>query len=485
MESNPNNKPPVVFISYSWTNPEHEHWVYSLAERLRSSEHVDVRLDKWELREGQDKYAFMERMVLSPEIDKIIIVCDKGYCDKANSNRGGVGTEKLLITPDVYENVEQTKVIPVVAERDETGKEYLPNFIRTRIYIDLSDLDTYEDNFEKLVRSLYNAPLYRKPPLGGRPSFLDEQKINNFKTNSILKQLIAAIDNNPKRVKALLRKFSEEYINELPQLYLSYEDFAENNVEADEKIFEKVNASLPLRNDYIELIKILSENEMLDTDWIIEFYEKQYPFTENRERSGYSYEYQFDQYKFLLHELFIYTCSILLKNQQYSELFEILTAKYFIATRIQTREENFISFRMHPPSFDIRNNRLGLRKISLHAQTLLERLHNASVTKEEFIDTDILLHYFSSILFKDYYRWFPITYIYRENNQNPIRFLAKLKSKRKALQSCILFGVIDIKELKNVISSYTHDNDYRFRESFHSVPSLQAHIKADDVGIDL
>lgn len=42
-----NQKSPVIFISYSWTTPEHELWVYNLAERLMSSDGIDVKLDKW------------------------------------------------------------------------------------------------------------------------------------------------------------------------------------------------------------------------------------------------------------------------------------------------------------------------------------------------------------------------------------------------------------------------------------------------------
>jgi predicted alpha/beta hydrolase family esterase len=42
---------PKLFISYSWSNPEHEQWVLDLATQLRESE-VDVILDKWDLKEG-------------------------------------------------------------------------------------------------------------------------------------------------------------------------------------------------------------------------------------------------------------------------------------------------------------------------------------------------------------------------------------------------------------------------------------------------
>lgn len=63
--TNPQIPIPKVFISYSWTTAVHEDWVLTLATRLMENG-VDVVLDKWDLKEGQDIYAFIESMVNSP-----------------------------------------------------------------------------------------------------------------------------------------------------------------------------------------------------------------------------------------------------------------------------------------------------------------------------------------------------------------------------------------------------------------------------------
>ncbi len=54
---------PRVFVSYSWSSSDHERQILEWAERLRSNDGVDVVLDKWDLKEGNDKHAFMESMV--------------------------------------------------------------------------------------------------------------------------------------------------------------------------------------------------------------------------------------------------------------------------------------------------------------------------------------------------------------------------------------------------------------------------------------
>ena len=73
------DKIPKIFISYSWSS---DNFTLPLAERL-VSHGVDVVLDKWDLKEGQDKYAFMEQCVNDPQIDKVLIICDRSYTEKA------------------------------------------------------------------------------------------------------------------------------------------------------------------------------------------------------------------------------------------------------------------------------------------------------------------------------------------------------------------------------------------------------------------
>lgn len=93
---------PKLFISYSWSNPTHEQWVIDLASELTESG-VHVILDKWDLKEGHDAVAFMEKMVTDSDISKVAIICDEVYAAKADGRAGGVGTETQIISREVYE----------------------------------------------------------------------------------------------------------------------------------------------------------------------------------------------------------------------------------------------------------------------------------------------------------------------------------------------------------------------------------------------
>lgn len=143
----------TIFISYAWTSQQHIIWVKELADKLRE-EGINVIYDQTHLRSGQDKYAFMEKMVNDKSIDKVLLICNTTYKDKADKRVGGVGTETQIITPDIYESVEQRKFIPIVIEKDDAGNAYLPIFCRSRIYVDMSEYPLINDGYIDLVNEI-------------------------------------------------------------------------------------------------------------------------------------------------------------------------------------------------------------------------------------------------------------------------------------------------------------------------------------------
>lgn len=185
---------PKVFISYSWTSPEHEAWVLNLGTELREFG-VDVVLDKWDLKEGHDAIAFMEQMLTNPDIKKVILVCDQKYAAKTDGRSGGVGTEAQIISPAIYAQSDQNKFVAVVTEIALDGKPYLPTYYQSRIYIDLSGNEVYAQNFEKLVRWIYDKPVHVKPSLGKMPSFLVEVEGPALANAALQRRAVDAVKN--------------------------------------------------------------------------------------------------------------------------------------------------------------------------------------------------------------------------------------------------------------------------------------------------
>src|SRR5687768_7807573 len=108
-----NLEPKKVFISYCWTSDEYREWVRELVDRLRS-DYVDAILDAYRLKEGQDKYFYMETMVTDPTVSKVLVISNRRYAEKADAREGGVGAESTIISHEVYDKVDQKKFIPIV-----------------------------------------------------------------------------------------------------------------------------------------------------------------------------------------------------------------------------------------------------------------------------------------------------------------------------------------------------------------------------------
>src|SRR5690625_7803175 len=114
----------------------------------------------------------MEQKGNSEEVEKVMLRCNEEYKIKAENREGSIGDETQIISSSIYNNVNQEKFIPVITERDESGNKFIPNYIETRIYIDLFDSEVFEENYERLLRNIYGRPQRQRTELGkiGRAS---------------------------------------------------------------------------------------------------------------------------------------------------------------------------------------------------------------------------------------------------------------------------------------------------------------------------
>lgn len=158
-----NNKIPKVFISYSWDNEAHKIWVLELADKLTKNG-IYVFFDRYDLYAGKDMIYFMETSVR--ESDKVLLIMTPNYKIKAEKRTGGVGYEASIVTAEIFNNQKSDKFIPIrIGERDMCT----PNFIKSKIDIDMSDDSKFDENIDELIRTIYNKLKIKRPPLGESP----------------------------------------------------------------------------------------------------------------------------------------------------------------------------------------------------------------------------------------------------------------------------------------------------------------------------
>lgn len=445
---------PKLFLSYSWSNQDHESLVLQIASELVESG-IDVILDKWDLKEGHDAYAFMEKMVTDPDIKKVAIISDKIYAEKADGRSGGVGTETQIISREVYEKQEQDKFVVVVTEKDDDNKPYLPTYYKSRIYIDLSEPDTYAENFEKLIRWIYNKPLYVKPELGKKPSYIDEEKNISLATTSLFKRLIDAIQNDKKMVYGILDEYLDLFATNLERFRVH-----DVNIEIDDAIVNNIEAFIPSRNEYIHLIISIAryKPELEMGEKIHHFFEKLIPYMSRPEHISSYKKVEFDNYKFIIHELFLYTLAIFLKYERFELATQLLVQQYYISGLTDYGRETMIGYqeiRQYMESLEYRNQRLNLRRLSLRADLLKERSLTSGLDFKYIMQADFVAFIRAEIEAKDNFtRWWPETLLYLSDYWGSFEIFARAKSKKYFDKVKIVLGIESPSDLNKIFELY-------------------------------
>lgn len=161
-------KNPRVFISYTGVDSKNRTWVKNLACRLRECG-VNARLDMFHLKPGQDLPQWMTNELIMA--DKVLLICDKYYAEKADDRKGGVGWETMIIQGDMLSRQEQNKYIAIL--KDPDIDQNLPIYVKSRYALNWSTNEIGDEDFKELLLCLFDCDI--EPPIGKIPDFIKKK----------------------------------------------------------------------------------------------------------------------------------------------------------------------------------------------------------------------------------------------------------------------------------------------------------------------
>jgi hypothetical protein len=385
-----------VFISYSQSSEQHVDRVLKLAEELVQNG-IDVKIDEWDLKPGQNLHKFMEEMVNNKEINKVLVICDKSYMDKANNREGGVGTETDIITPEVYGNSENVRFIPIIFEKNDDGEAYVPIYFKDRYHIDLcQDNNKYSEEFEKLIRSIIGKAEHTKPKLGKIPTYILEEDERGH-TSAFARAVRYAFENG-KKVTPKLKDYMDAFISNLDNFIV--EKNSNTTMEKEKESFLKnLNEFITYRDEYLEIItKAISYNITELESIIHSFFEKVILCKIDKKK-----EYNTESIKFIIYELFLYTIAILLKNERFDILAEFLRREFVDPDNNDNQMKTFEKIILS----------CGRSIWNKKIKNLMESRIKENINRLELIDADIVLYLKNLIEEKVYeqpiYYYYPLT----------------------------------------------------------------------------
>ena len=367
---------------------------------------IEVTLDKWDLKPGHDAIAFMESMVTDPTIDKVLLICDKIYADKADGRHGGVGTETQIISKRVYEQVDQERFIALIAEKDDEGRAYTPVFYHSRLYIDLSDPEAYSNGFDELIRCIYNQPQHKKPKLGKKPEFLTNEVTLSLGTSSQAKRAILSIREGKGNAAAALDEYLTLFSENLERARI------ERNPETlyDEQVASNIREFASSRNELLQVMAhaIRYFDERQCAEHLHRFLESLLKYHEPPQHAGSWQESDCDNFKFIIHEIFLYTISTCLKNSKDVIASILLSKNYYVKARTAYLA-GFDCFYQDPGTLENLNRRKELKRTSLSADITKEMNNTSGIDFSSLMQTDFLL-LLRSQLHSGF--WWPKTLVY-------------------------------------------------------------------------
>ena len=433
---------PKLFISYCWSNTEHEEWVLRLGTELRENG-VDVILDKWNLKEGNDANAFMEKMVTDKKIKKVILVINDEYSEKANKRSGGVGAETQIISAEVYGSVEQNKFVPVIANRDHKGNVKLPVFCKSLIYIDLSDKNLYKKNFKQLLHWVHDKSLNVKPEIGSKPAFLEEEASISIGTDATLRRLIEAVENSSPQALVALREYFDVLSTGIDKFRLEPSKGADN---FDQKIIDNIASAMPIHNELIKVFSVLAQYDRTKVTVLAihEFFESLIPYLYLPNH----HICDWDNLKFIVHESFLLCITIFLKYERFDVVEYLLTQRYFVENDPNTGNSKMHSygvFRNPLESLIHRDKRLNLKTPSLHADLIKERCSDSGISFEQVMQADFILYLadaIDKIRNSEKQKWWPVTLVFKPEYSGAFEIFLRAESKKYCDK---LFVILDIK----------------------------------------
>lgn len=419
-----------AFISYSWSSPEHEEWVLGLAHDLVESG-VDIVLDKWDLREGDEASAFMERMVTDQSVDKVIIVSDRAYVEKSNSRAGGAGTEAQIISSEIFAKRDDRKFVVCARENDETGKPLVPAYYTSRIFFDFTDDSRRTERFEQLLRWLYDKPFNKKPEIGTAPHYItNDRDAVRMPTGAASRRAVDALTNGKSFAKGATQEYLEKFTAELERFRPT-----ERFDPAGDELINYLDDFIPFRNELLEVVRCISI--YTDDDGygplLHSFFERVADYFYPPDSVSSWNEWDFDIFRFVGWEMYLHVCTTSFAHGR-SDLFEaIVGTPYYSegAARIDgihSAIQSFDIFSNQIKILEARNQKLQLRRLVPEADLIKARCADSPHDFDSIMQIDFILYMRAGIHNSGH--WVPRTLVYKVSNlQAPFKAFLKARSR--------------------------------------------------------
>ena len=204
--------------------------------------------------------------------------------------------------------------------------------------------------------------------------------------------------------------------------------------EFDDAVVASIESFIPHLAQFTELLSAIVQYEAEENyaDVLHKFFEKLIPYLHYpKGYSGWIDDTAFDNSKFIIHELFLSTIAILLREEKFDTVRYLVSNEYYVEpyiTQGKTQSLPYFAFWQYVGSINqTRSGRLKINTNSLQTDILKDRTQYSKIDFQHILQADFILFMRAELVLPDSSRpaWCPVTFLYATDT---FRIFAKAES---------------------------------------------------------
>ena len=418
-------EPPVTFFSYAWTTEAHKARVRGLADRLRL-DGVNVILDQTHLQPGDDTYVFMEQIANRADLKKVVVICDAGYKSKVDKREGGSGTEGSIMSPEVYRQFGEgpNKYVAVAFEVDERGAGFVPTMFASRLYIDMSTDALMDENYERLLRFLWDRP---EPPvpIGKPPSFLFDADPTDVLVHGKARAVRMAVE----RGRSPLTPW-QDFMDAVTGVFSRFSAPIDEHRHYDAaEAARQLEWTVPARDALADTIRLLVRENLLTSTMLVNLFTRLGHVAFEHDREWQLQSEVTAHTRAAVQELVLYVTAVLIQEDRPDLIAGTLNATYVMESRWQRMEAAVFGFIWQSTTWFAegyaRNS--GRRLHDGTASWIQSRATLASLPFRQLVEADVILSVNSAQGVRDQNvmgglneMWYPVLWPFWQSTSFPL-----------------------------------------------------------------
>jgi hypothetical protein len=319
------------------------------------------------------------------------------------------------------------------------------------------------------LRWIFDKPLHVRPEIGKPPSFIVETDTPVLGTSALAKRVVEGFKTDKGYVRGALDEYLTVFSENLERFRIVGGDG-----EPDDQIVKSVEEFSHSRNEFIQVFTALTQ--YADTKSYMpvvhRFFESLIPYLSRPSHINQWNETDFDNFKFIVHELFLYALALLLRSEHFEPAAYLLSQPYYVPGNSEYGKNATVSysvFRDYMKSLEIRNRRINANRLSLRADLLEQRSKTSGVQFRHVMQADFVCFFRADLTDSTGYdRWWPETLLYAARHYGPFELFARSTSKAYLTRTLMLLGISNLDAIKAKLDEYAADRKSLPRWQFDS-----------------